>query len=59
MDIVILNYPTGEVDIIRGLDAEVIETQYEGNIESYLYEQGYSVHDIHYMCTDELIVNEI
>ena len=33
MDVVILNYPTGEVDIIRGLDAEVIETQYEGNIE--------------------------
>lgn len=59
MDIVILNYPTGEVDVIRGLDADVIETHYEGDIELYLSEQGYSVHDIHYMCTDELIVNEI
>ena len=49
MDIVILNYPTGEVDVIRGLDTDVIETHYEGDIELYLSEQGYSVHDIHYM----------
>lgn len=59
MDIAILNYPTDEVDVIRGLNAEVIEAQYEGDIEECLDDCGYNIRDIHYMCTDKLVINKI
>lgn len=58
MDIAIFNYPTGEVDVIRGLDDDVIQAQYEGDIEEYLDDCGYNIHDIHYMCADEIVINE-
>lgn len=59
MDIVILNYPTGEVDVIRGLDERLIEAKYEGNIEEYLDDCGYNTHNIHYMSTKKFKLNEL
>lgn len=58
MDIAVLNYPTGEVDVIRGLDDDVIQAQYEGDIEEYLDDCGYNIHAIHYMCADEIVIND-
>lgn len=59
MDIAILNYPTGEVDVIRGIDWNNIEAKYEGNVEEYLDDCGYNTHDIHYMTSNEIKINEI
>lgn len=59
MDIVILNYPTGEVDVIRGLELDNIEAKYEGSIEEYLNDCGYNTHDINYMCVEDFKLNEI
>lgn len=58
MDIAILNYSTGEVDVIRGVDEDVIQAQYEGDIEEYLDDCGYDVNDIHYMCSETLVIND-
>ena len=59
MDIAILKYPTGEVDVIRGLNDDIIQAQYEGDIEEYLDDCGYNIHDIHYMCAIEIKVSEV
>lgn len=58
MDIAILNYPTGEVDVIRGLNNDILEAQYEGDVEWYLDDCGYKVSDIYYMCSDNIIIND-
>lgn len=50
MDIAVLNYPTGEVDILRNVFCE--------DVESFLENQGYNLHDIHYMCSEEMIIND-
>lgn len=59
MDIAILNYPTGQVDVLRGVDEDVIQAQYEGDIEEYLDDCGYNFDDIRYMCADELTINDL
>lgn len=59
MNIVILNYPTGEVDVIKGIDDDFIEAKYEGDIEEYLDDCGYKTSDIHYMYADTLVINEL
>ena len=57
MDIAILNYPTGEVDIIR--DAQVyFNYQFTDSVEEFLEAQGYNINEIHYMCADELTIND-
>lgn len=58
MDIAILNYPTGEVDVIRGIDVDYIDESFGGDVELYLDKQGYNINDIHYMCVDELVIND-
>ena len=58
MDIAIFNYPTGEVYVIRGVNEDIIEAQYEGDIEWYLSDCGYNTSDIHYMCSRHLTINE-
>lgn len=57
MDIAILNYTTGEVDILRNVDPDFVDAFY-GDVETYLEEEGYNTNDIHYMCAKELIVND-
>lgn len=58
MDIAIFNYPTCEIDIIRGIDVDFVETFFGGDIELYLEDIGYCIDDIHYMCAEELPINE-
>lgn len=58
MDIAILNYPTGEVDVLRGIDADFVSVFFADDIEAYLEDRGYNIHDIHYMCADEIVINE-
>ncbi len=59
MDIAVLNYPTGEVDIIRGIDQYLFEDKYEGEIRLYLKDLGYELYNIYWMSSDEIKVNEI
>jgi ubiquinone biosynthesis protein Coq4 len=59
MDIAILNYPTGELDVLRNIDPDFVSTFFDDDMELYLEDRGYNIHDIHYMCTDELVINEI
>lgn len=59
MDIAVLNYPTGEVDIIRGIDQDLFEDKYEGEIGLYLKDLGYVLYNIYWMSSDEIKVNEI
>lgn len=59
MDIAILNYATGSVDIIRGLNEDFIEAAYEGDIDEYLYDCGYDTSDIYYLVRKEIKINEI
>ena len=58
MDIAILNYPSGEVYVIREVNYDLIEAKYEGDVEMYLDDCGYNTSDIHYMCSDEIIIND-
>lgn len=58
MDIVILNYPSGEVDVIREVNENLIDAEYEGDVELYLDDCGYNTSHIHYMCSDSIIINE-
>lgn len=58
MDIAILNYPTGEVDVLRGIDVDFISDIFADDVEAYLESVGYNIHDIHYMCADEIVINE-
>lgn len=58
MDIVILNYPSGEVDVIREVNENLIDAEYEGDIELYLADCGYNTSHIHYMCSGNIIINE-
>lgn len=59
MDIAVLNYPTGEVDIIKGIDQDLFEDKYEGEIGLYLKDLGYELYNIYWMSSDEIKVNEI
>lgn len=59
MDIVVLNYPTGEVDVIRGIDEDLIEAKYEGNVGEYLYDCGYREDEVSFMCVDKFKLNTI
>jgi hypothetical protein len=58
MDIAILNYPTGEVDVIREVSDSLIEAKYEGDVEWYLDDCGYNTSHIHYMCSNNIIIND-
>ena len=58
MDIAILNYPTGEVDILRNVDESLIDSEFGGDVEMYLDSIGYRVNNIHWMCGDNMIVND-
>lgn len=58
MDIAILNYASGEVDVIRNLDDDLIEAKYEGDVEWYLDDCGYKTSQIYYMCSDNIIIND-
>lgn len=58
MDIAILNYPTGEVDVLRNIDPDFVSTFFGDDMELYLEDRGYNVNDIHYMCSDELAIND-
>lgn len=58
MDIVILNYPTGEVDVLKNVNPDFVGTFFADDVEMYLADKGYNVDEIHYMCTDELVINE-
>ena len=51
MKCVILNYETGEVDILN----IPIDIQH---IEPYLSGLGYPINDCYYMTTDELVIND-
>jgi hypothetical protein len=46
------------VDVIRGIDVDYIDESFGGDVELYLDEQGYNINDIHYMCVDELVIND-
>lgn len=59
MDIVILNYPMGEVDVIRGIDNDLIEAKYEGDVEEYLHDCGYEKDEVSFMCVEEFKLNTI
>jgi hypothetical protein len=55
MTIVVLNYATTEVVIHKDVDMDFIDSNYEGNVESYLVEEyGYNADEIYYMCGDEV-----
>lgn len=58
MDIVILNHPTSEVDVLKNVDFDFVDAFFAGDVEIYLADKGYNVDEIHYMCTDELVINE-
>ena len=58
MDMIILHYPTAEVDILRNVDADFIEDIFAGDVELYLEDRGYNTNDIHYMCAEEIVINE-
>lgn len=58
MDIAILNYPTGQVDVLRGVDEDFLSDIFADEVECYLESQGYNINDIHYMCADELTIND-
>ena len=58
MDIIILHYPTQEVEILRNVDADFVEAFFGGDVELYLEDRGYNLNDIHYMCAEEIVINE-
>ena len=58
MDIAILNYVTGEVDILRNVDMDLIDHEYHGEIEEYLDRIGYSLKHINWMSSKNMIVND-
>ena len=58
MDIAILNYVTGEVDILRNVDMDLIDHEYNGEIEEYLDRIGYSLKHINWMSSKNMIVND-
>lgn len=59
MDIAILNYPTGEVDILRNVDDDMIHNKFEDNVELYLDSIGYRVNDIYWMADDyNIVIND-
>ena len=57
MDIAILNYPTGKVDILRDVEIRFAYV-FSDDVEDFLKYQGYKLEDIHYMCSEEIIINE-
>ena len=58
MNIIILNYPTGEVDILKNVDIDFVDTFFGGDVALYLEDKGYKISDISYMCTEnELTIN--
>lgn len=57
MDIAVLNYPTGEVDILRDVEIR-FSYVFSDDVEDFLKYQGYELEDIHYMCSEEIIINE-
>lgn len=59
MDIAIFNHQIVEVDIIRGIDQDLFEAKYEGDIGEYLEDCGYNRYNIEWMSSDEIKVNEI
>lgn len=59
MDIAILLYDTCEVKILRNVDEDLIDDVYDGNVELYLNERGYSTNNSYYMCGDDIIINEV
>ena len=58
MDIAILNYPTGEVDILRNVDESLVDNEFGGDVEMYLDSIGYRVNDIYWMGSDNMVVND-
>ena len=58
MDIAILNYNTGEVDILRNIDMDLIDHEYHGEIEEYLDRIGYRTNDIEWMSCKNIIITE-
>lgn len=58
MDIAILNYNTGEVDILRNVDMDLIDHEYNGDIEEYLDEIGYSLKYINWMSSKNIVIND-
>lgn len=58
MDIAILNHPTGNVDIIRGIDLDWFIDKYEGDIGEYLKDCGYNRYNIEWMSSEVIKVNE-
>ena len=58
MDIAILNYVTGEVDILRNVDMDLIDHEYHGEIEEYLDRIGYDLNDINWMSSKNIVVND-
>lgn len=55
MDIVVLDYSTGSVEIYKNIDDEYIEREYGGDIEEYLCEErDYSGNDCYWMAQDKL-----
>ena len=58
MDIAILNYVTGEVDILRNVDMDLIDHEYHGEIEEYLDRIGYKLNDIEWMNCENIVVND-
>ena len=58
MDIAILNYVTGEVDILRNVDMDLIDHEYHGEIEEYLDRIGYDLNDINWMSSKNIVIND-
>lgn len=55
MDIAVLNYGTGCVEIYKNIDEDYIENEYEGDIEEYLSEErNYRSSDSYWMAQDKL-----
>lgn len=57
--VVILNYKSGEV-LIHHYDEDIINSEFEGDIESYLNEKEiYNNKDCYYMCSDVLKIQTV
>lgn len=53
MTIVVLDYSTASCDILQNVDADLIVEKFEDDVELYLEDIGYNLHDIYYMVTDD------
>lgn len=52
--VTILNFATGEVNIIHYTDEDIPE---DSSIEEFITDKGHSIKDCHYMTTDQLLLN--